>query len=151
MERSIKINISIILGWVLFILCLIMPAITEHGKSATGYTYGMLAIKEIPSIFKEIYELKWPIVNISGIGNIFALLSIVFVFIKDKIILYSFASLCALFFLNNAYYLSNNELSLFNIGYYTWLLSYITLCVALLWSASIKISLTKRSSGTNNP
>ena len=104
-----------------------MPAITADGESAIGYAYGSLAIREIPDIFTTIINTGWPTVEISGIGNIVALSSIMFIYIKNKITLYSLSLFCILFLANNISYFINNDLEKFEIGYYTWLLSYVML------------------------
>ncbi len=72
MERILN-NKIIIIGWLLFILCLFLPAAIEHNNPTYGYTLGMYAVDEIPDIFSSLD--KWPIVSISGISNIMALLS----------------------------------------------------------------------------
>jgi hypothetical protein len=135
-------NKIIIIGWLLFILCLFLPVTYEHGKYYNGFAYGMLAIDDISQIF---YKDKWPLVHISGISNILAILAIFVAIIKNKYLSTTFALLYILFGVNNFYYYSADLLNDLKVGYFIWVLSFFIIGIGLLHIQLKSKSLTNRS------
>ena len=143
MDRIITTKALIILGWSLFILCLFLPVEYEESK-LNGFVFAGFAIERIPLIFNWN---SWPTIPISGISNILALFSIFIIYIKNVRLLIYLSLLFFVFFINNASY-NFPEMKELSSGYYSWLISYIILTIGCILQVK---SLTKRSSGTNNP
>ena len=111
--------------------CLALPALFDNKEAIYGYTLGFLAVESISGIFETD---KWPFVEISGIGNVMASLSIFSVFIKNRRLLIIIAVTFAFLGINNTVYYFRGLGSDFALGYYLWVISYFVLvsgCIAM--------------------
>ena len=130
MERN-RIDIIILIGWVIFMACLALPALIDKSEKIYGYTLGLLAVESISGILETN---KWPFVEISGIGNVMAFVSIFSVFIKNQSLLIGIAITFAFIGINNTVYYFRGLDGEFGLGYYLWVMSYFVLasgCLAM--------------------
>lgn len=135
MERTLTNKTLIIISWLSFMACLAMPASIDNKSREIGYTYASFSTKEIPSI---IETKAWPTIQLSGISNIFAFLSIFLLLIKSKKALLILGTCALLFFLNNASYLFQGMKEQMVWGYYIWLVSFILICISCLHKVAYK-------------
>jgi hypothetical protein len=119
-------NKLVAIGWLLFLICLILPAAIENEGAVYGYQYAKLSIE---MIFDD-YD-GWPLISMSGLGNILAAIGILIVISKHPAFLLFFMVLFLMFGLNNSwYYIGGMED--FAVGYFAWVASYFFMSAGYL-------------------
>lgn len=120
----------VVAGWLLFMLCLVLPATTEEEGVVFGYQYAQAAIE---NIFDD-YE-GWPFVSLSGLSNIVAALGLIAVVGRSSSFLISLSLLFFVFGVNNSWYYIGGMEDL-SVGYFVWVASFFftsggLLCLSL--------------------
>ena len=144
-------NVFIIIGWLLFIACLFLPAMySTTGKVTLGYNAAIMAQTSLGSLF-DINVFSNTRTAYSAVANMSIIFIPLVLFIKKHIILKTLMYMFIFYFITTASFLYEeitHEGSIFGIGYYVWLCSFIMVAFGLYQSSK---NLTRRSNGTNNP
>jgi len=125
MDKSKHGTLLLVLGWGLFISCLLFPALVYNENSIVkGPILGIAAgLAAITSIINFSLKLSWLQFSISGIGNIFATLAIFSIYLSNRKALLYLSVIFIVFFVTSLTFLFRYRLSVLGAGYYLWVTS----------------------------
>ena len=147
MENSKTGTLLLIMGWGLFITCLLLPALVYNQHSIfkgpiLGWSAGFAAIDTIFNFQPRISWLQW---STCGIGNIFAILAIFSIYVNNKKTLLYFSVIFLVFFIAALSFYFKFKHTTLGSGYYIWVLSFLAISSSY-FIAYKETSLTNQSS-----
>ena len=120
-------TILLIIGWLLFLICLSLPAMQNNADSFLGIDIGLKAIKVL---FKFSPDIRWFLFAVSGLGNIFIFFSVFTLFTSNKKYIKTLAIIYFVFSLFSLSYFFMVPVKALGSGYYLWVISFITVTIS---------------------